>query len=109
MPIIRFHAIKKQDIITLGIDFQKILADKFQTGVDNITIEIIESTFLCNAQEEETPYPMVEILSFKREKSIEKSIAQEICKQLRRVNYPNCDVFYIHLSKELYYVDGEEI
>lgn len=109
MPIIRFHAVKKQDIIALGDNFQRNLAEKFQTGIDNITLEVIESIFVCDAKEEITPYPMIEIISFRREKEIEQSVAKIISEQLKTVNYPSCDVFYIYLSRESYYVDGESI
>ena len=109
MPILRFHSVKKEDVIKAGIEFQAKLASTFETGTDNITLEIIESTFICNAEIENTPYPMVEILSFKRAKQIEDNVVNVIANTLKELGYEGCDIFYTHLAKECYYVDGKSL
>lgn len=109
MPIIRFHAVKKESILTAGKEFQQALADKFQTGLDNVTFEVIDSTFISHGEVEEILYPTVEILSFAREKEIEHSVAKEISERLSALGYPECDIFYQYILKSGYYVNGEPL
>lgn len=109
MPIIRFHAVNKESILNAGKELQQALADKFQTGLDNITFEVIDSTFISCGEVDEIPYPMVEILSFARTKEVEHSVAKEISERLASMGYPACDVFYNYILKSGYYVDGEPL
>ena len=109
MPIFRFHSVKKEDIIKAGTQFQSTLAETLETGTDNITLEIIESTFICNAEIETIAYPMVEILSFKRAKQVEDKVVEVVAQNLKDLGYEGCDIFFTHLTKEHYYVDGKAL
>lgn len=109
MPIIRFYSVCSEDVLSISQEFQPALAVAFDTSADNITLEVINSTIINNAQIEDKPYPMVEILSFQREIAIEQRVAELISLQLKKVGYPNCDTYFIYLSKSGYYVNGETI
>ncbi len=109
MPIIRFHSVKKEDIVSIGESFQSDLAMIFRTDIDNIALEIIESTILHLGKEENPPYPRVEILSFPRESKIEKAAASAIHEILKALGYSSCDIYYIYLDPSGYYVDGKSI
>ena len=109
MPIIKIHAINPLHIIEISKELQSSLAKTFETSADNITIEIITSSYISNGEIEQNPTPMVEILAFEREKHIEQSAAKIISGLLTRIGYSECDTYYIHLTKSNYYVNGEPL
>ena len=105
MPTIRFHGINNTQVIKYIAKLQNDLATTFNTTNDNITLEFISSKFIDGAVILDTPYPMVEILSFKRDSVIEKTAAQNIFDFLNKHSLitNGCDIFYVRLSEENYY------
>ena len=106
MPIIRFHGVDSSNIISQTAKLQKDLSTIFSTTIDNITIELISSKFIDGAVILDSPYPMVEIVSFKRTKEIEHRAAKEIFNFLVTNGYAinGCDIFYNYLDEDGYFV-----
>ena len=109
MPIIKFHAVEVNQIVEVSNEMQNSLAEAFNTSSDNITIEVISSCYISSGEVEQKPVPMVEILSFKREKNIEDAAVKVISNLLAKIGYDECDAYFIYLSPSGYYVNGNSI
>lgn len=107
MPTLRFHAVPQEKVLGFADQLVKDLAIAFETGEDNISLEVIDSVFIRNGSKDSAPYPMIEILAFKRDQVIESQAAQIITDTLRDAGYEYSEVFYIHTGRDEYYCDGE--
>lgn len=109
MPIIKFHAVNPLHLLEVSKELQSSLAKTFDTPIDNITIEVITSCYIAYGEKEQNPTPMVEILSFEREKHIEEMAVKVIANILSEIGHENCDIYFLHLTKNNYYVNGESL
>lgn len=106
MPTLRFHAVPQETVLEFAEQMTKDLAMVFETEEDNISIEVIPSVFIRWGKIDTAPYPMVEILAFRRDEVIESQAAQLITDVLADAGYEYSEVFYIHTGRDCYYCDG---
>lgn len=108
MPTLRFKAVPKETVLQFAERLTDSLAMIFETPQDNISIEIAQSMYIRNGKIDQEPYPIVEIVAFKRSEIIETQAATEITDTLRDAGYEYCEVIYFHPEKEDYYCDGQQ-
>lgn len=106
MPTLRFRAISQEVVLDIAEQMTEDLAMIFETPADNISIEIVNSTYIRSGKIDTAPYPIVEIIAFKRSEIIEGQAAQYITDTLRDKGFEYCEVIYFHPEKEDYYCDG---
>lgn len=107
MPTIRLHAVTKESVLGVAPGLCRDLASAFQTGEDNIALEVITSDFIREGVLDVRPYPMVEIIAFERSQGIEAEAARVLTEYLRQAGYDYCEVYYLYPRPQSYFCDGE--
>ena len=106
MPTLKIHGVPAKKVQEFAGQMSKDLSLVFETEEDNITIEVIESTFFRFGKVDEKPYPMVDVVAFKRTEIMENQAAQVITDILRDFGFEYSEVIYHHPELEDYYCDG---
>ncbi len=106
MPIFKFYSIPTAQILPIANELQHELAQILETDLDNITLQVIHADTLMVGAVTTQVYPQVEVQLFPRPQAQYKSVALAINRALAAINYPDSDVFFIHLSPENYFENG---
>lgn len=106
MPTLRFRAISKEKALQFAGQLTERLSIIFETPIDNISIELVDSIYIRDGKIDTAPYPIVEIIAFRRSDTIENKAAAEITETLRKYGYEYSEVIYFHPEKKDYYCDG---
>lgn len=107
MPTLRFRAVPQETVLQFAGQLTESLSLIFETPADNISIEVVSSTYIRDGKIDTAPYPVVEIIAFRRSEIIENQAAAEITDTLRDCGYEYSEVIYFHPEKRDYYCDGQ--
>lgn len=106
MPILKFNAIKANDVKI----FSKDLVDELQriTGSprEYFTLEVISSVYITDGVDSEGP-PVVEVGWFDRGQELQDMAAKVITRHVQSAGYQNVDVIFTIFRETSYYENGE--
>ena len=106
MPILKFNAIKANDVKL----FSRDLVDELQriTGSprEYFTLEVISSVYIADGTEAEGP-PIVEVGWFDRGQELQDMAAKAITRHVQSAGYQNVDVIFTIFRGDAYYENGQ--
>lgn len=100
MPQLIFKGVEIDKLRSIKNEIVEELSKISNTPKDYFTVEVVDSLFL----QDEEMYPLIEIKQYKREKEIEKSMANIIANKIKSIGYKECEVYFIHIENENYYI-----
>ncbi|MEH7355759.1 DUF1904 family protein [Neobacillus drentensis] len=106
MPHIVFRGISIEQLKSISKPLVADLANVCDCGTDNFTLELPNSTFVCNG--EETPaFPLIEVKWFERGQEIRDQFARILTKYLIEFKLPEIEVVFTVFSETAYYINGK--
>ena len=106
LPHIVFRGISIEQLKSISKPLVVELANVCDCGTDNFTLELPNSTFVCNG--EETPaFPLIEVKWFERGQEIRDQFARILTKYLIEFKLPEIEVVFTVFSETAYYINGK--
>ena len=105
MPTLRFHGVDKDQLTPVLEELYERLTAIYNLPDDHINVEVINSDWLDRTGDADG-YAMVEVLAFPREQRIEDQVGMAVAAVLKLADYPESELFFIHLGPKHYYCHG---
>jgi len=105
MPIMKLHAIKKDDIIAISTSLIDELEVLLKCPRNYFVLELVSNTTIMDGMEI-LGLPRVEVYWFKRDEMTQNAFVQIITNQLHQIGYENLDVIFFELQEQNYYENG---
>lgn len=106
MPILKFKAIKAQEICSISKQLVDELQILLQCPRDYFTLEISEVKFIRDGGFVDGN-PVIKISWFDRGQEIQDKVAEIVTKYVNKIGYENVDIIFKVFQENKYYENGK--
>jgi len=105
MPIMKFHAIKKEDVIAISTTLINELESLLKCPRNYFVLEVVTDSFVMDGAQVKG-LPRVDVYMFNRGQSIQDSFAHIVTEKFYQIGYENLDILFIELQEKSFYENG---
>jgi len=106
MPQLKFKGVKLDSICAISESMVSQISELISCPKEHFTVEHISTSFIREGQVVEG-YPLIEIAWFDRGQELQDKVALIVTEELKKVGYPECDIFFTLFNKTSYYENGK--